>query len=42
MVLNGELTLKSFSLNGFAETGFKKGKIFEQGIGTEFKVSQNH
>jgi hypothetical protein len=29
-VLNGEISLKSFSLNGFGKVTFKKGKIFKE------------
>lgn len=40
-VLNGDLSLKSFSLNGFGEEKFKKGKTFREGSVSEFIVSIN-
>jgi len=40
--LNGDLTLKSFSLNGYGLVEFKRGKRFLSGQDMEFKVEKNH
>ncbi len=40
-VLYGELSLKSFELEGFGELKFKKGKTFKEGEITEFSIFKN-
>ena len=40
-VLNGDLSLKSFSLNGFGKEKFKKGKTFSEGGTIEFIVAKD-
>ena len=40
-VENGDLTLKSFTLNGFGKARFKKEKTFKKGDRVQFSVSSN-
>jgi len=39
-VNNGVLNLKSFSLNGFGQVKFKKGKVFNNKENIQFAITQ--
>jgi len=40
-LLNGELTLNSFVLNGYGQADFAGGKMFKSGQQVEFEVESN-